>query len=152
MLSRALFDADLGNVARIARIVLPAIVPVVCEVRRRFRNEFDYAREARDMEAIGQRQRAAGRRVVVPRPFLELTTERVLVSCRLSDAVLVFPIPPVPGCRTELISPSLPRLWNTFQVRSCSLQFSASFVLALEKQATCGRGRTLWGSSHHPVL
>ncbi|KAL1510567.1 hypothetical protein AB1Y20_006868 [Prymnesium parvum] len=77
--ARASFGADLGNVARLARLVLPAVAPVVQEVRRRFRAEFDYLREAHDMAEIGRAVARDGGRVVVPRPVLELTTRRALV-------------------------------------------------------------------------
>eukprot|EP00966_Prymnesium_polylepis_P201497 4668592-Prymnesium_polylepis.1 len=54
-------------------------------MRRRFRSEFDYAREAVDMDemrealARGGGGHGARGRVVAPRPLLALTTERVLV-------------------------------------------------------------------------
>ena len=55
------------SLQRLVRIALPALVPVIREVRRRFAREFDYEREAADMadiraamgRAFGSRVRAA---------------------------------------------------------------------------------------------
>ena len=88
--ARAFFGHDLGNVARLARLALPAMCPVVKEVRRRFQGEFDYAREARDMLEV-QRRNADGR-IVVPTPRLELTTTRVLVMEYLAGDKLLSSI------------------------------------------------------------
>lgn len=79
--ARAQFGHDFGNVARLARLALPALVPVVREVRRRFRREFDYAREAEDMlllrDALGASPYAD--RVAVPAAYPSLGSARVLV-------------------------------------------------------------------------
>jgi aarF domain-containing kinase len=85
--AREFFGHDLGNVARLARLALPAMSPVVSEVRRRFALEFDYAREARDM--LECRRRCVEPRIVIPSPYLELTTERVLVMERLPGEKLL---------------------------------------------------------------
>jgi aarF domain-containing kinase len=85
--AREFFGHDLGNVARLARLALPAMSPVVSEVRRRFQLEFDYAREARDM--LECRRRCVEPRIVIPSPYLELTTERVLVMERLPGEKLL---------------------------------------------------------------
>ena len=63
------FGADFANVARLARLALPALVPVVKEVRRRFQSEFDYEREAVDMMLIRDALRPFRRSVVVPRAY-----------------------------------------------------------------------------------
>jgi hypothetical protein len=63
------FGADFANVARLARLALPALVPVVKEVRRRFQSEFDYEREAEDMMLIRDALRPFRRSVVVPRAY-----------------------------------------------------------------------------------
>ena len=85
--ARDFFGHDLGNVARLARLALPAMSPVVSEVRRRFQLEFDYAREARDM--LECQRRCVEPRIVIPSPYLELTTERVLVMERLPGEKLL---------------------------------------------------------------
>ena len=63
------FGADFANVARLARLALPALVPVVKEVRRRFQSEFDYEREAEDMMLIRDALQPFRRSVVVPRAY-----------------------------------------------------------------------------------
>ena len=68
------FGADFANVARLARLALPALVPVVKEVRRRFQAEFDYEREAADMELIRVALRPFRRAVAVPRAYPVRTT------------------------------------------------------------------------------
>ena len=73
------FGADFANVARLARLALPALVPVVKEVRRRFQSEFDYAREAQDMMLIRDALRPFRRALAVPRAYPELGGRRVLV-------------------------------------------------------------------------
>jgi hypothetical protein len=96
--AREFFGHDLGNVARLARLALPAMSPVVSEVRRRFALEFDYAREARDM--LECRRRCVEPRIVIPSPYLELTTERVLVMERM-DGVSYAHAPAVYGAELD---------------------------------------------------
>lgn len=76
--ARNSFGADLGNVGRLAALALPAMVPVVGEVRRRFRNEFDYEREGRDMQEMGAAIASREGGIVAPVPLLGLTTRRTL--------------------------------------------------------------------------
>ena len=75
--SRSKFGTDFGNAAKLVRILLPALCPAVLEARRRFMLEFDYVREAGDMESVRVHKRS--RRVFVPRPFMDLTTRTCLV-------------------------------------------------------------------------
>ena len=74
--ARASFGHDFANVARLAAVVLPALCPVINEVRRRFLLEFDYVREAHDMLEVRRDRRC--RHIRMPEPYLDLTTERLL--------------------------------------------------------------------------
>lgn len=89
--ARAQFGHDFGNVARLARLALPALVPVVREMRKRFRQEFDYCREAEDMlllrDALGASPYA--NRVVVPAAYPALGSARVLVMEYLPGEKLI---------------------------------------------------------------
>ena len=80
--ARRQFRADFTNVMRLMRFTIPALVPVVKTVRRRFENEFDYEKEAFHQSEIRRRLMANpkfARRIVVPRPYPELGSSRVLV-------------------------------------------------------------------------
>ena len=84
------FQSDFGNVQRLVRIALPALVPVIREVRRRFAREFEYDREAADLlECRASMRRHFGRRVALPDAYPELGSRRVLVMEYLAGEKLV---------------------------------------------------------------
>ena len=84
--ARGQFGADFANVARLARLALPALVPVVSEVRLRFRREFEYHREAEDMELLrAELERPFGHAVAVPKAYPELGSRTVLVAALPPD-------------------------------------------------------------------
>ena len=77
------FQSDFGNVQRLVRIALPALVPVIREVRRRFAREFEYDREAADLlECRASMRRHFGRRVALPDAY------RARLAARPGDGVL----------------------------------------------------------------
>ncbi len=68
------------------------------EMRETVPREFDFAREARLMKALGERLRAAGHAaVLVPEPLAALTSPRLLVMQRMQgDDPAHDPLPTVP--------------------------------------------------------
>ena len=76
---RRLILSDLANVRRVLRVVKPALLPAVDEFRERVSGEFDYAEEARRMDACAAFVEKNGpKRVTIPRSKRALTTEKVL--------------------------------------------------------------------------
>lgn len=79
---RQLVLSDLANVRRVLSLVKPALLPAVDKFRERVKGEFDYRKEARQMDACAAYLKAArprlARRVAVPTSHPKLSTRRVL--------------------------------------------------------------------------
>ena len=76
------FRGDLFSAKKFAALALPEHVKALEEIEKQFANEFDYRREAAQLELIRANLQRAGRafeRFDVPRPFLPLCTKAVLV-------------------------------------------------------------------------
>ena len=89
---RQLVLSDLSNVRRVLRIVKPALLPAVDEFRERVRGEFDYRKEAAQMDACGRYLRSKrprlARRIAVPTSLPELSSRKVLTMAWLSGRSL----------------------------------------------------------------
>ena len=76
---RQLVLSDLSNVRRVLRIVKPALLPAVDEFRMRVKGEFDYRKEAAQMDACGRYLRSKrprlARRIAVPASLPELLSQ-----------------------------------------------------------------------------
>ena len=74
------FRADLKACKAFCRIALPHLVVSLEEIERQFLTEFDYQLEAKNLNEIRNNLLPEwSDKVVVPRPFLDLCTKRVLV-------------------------------------------------------------------------
>ena len=89
---RQLVLSDLSNVRRVLRIVKPALLPAVDEFRMRVKGEFDYRKEAAQMDACGRYLRSKrprlARRIAVPASLPELSSRKVLTMAWLSGRSL----------------------------------------------------------------
>ena len=65
------------------QIAQPVHVPALQEMEHQFQTEFDYRQEARNMETVRQNMIQANMPCVVPKPYLALSTKRVLVMEQL---------------------------------------------------------------------
>ena len=77
-----LFRGDVRTIKMFAQIAQPVHVPALEQVENQFQNEFDYRREAKQMETIRNNLIHAefvDRLCMVPRPYLHLCTKRMLV-------------------------------------------------------------------------
>ncbi len=85
-----LFTQDLKAVATFCRLLQPEFTPMMEEMERAFKTEFDFAREGWAMEQIreGVMQRF-GNKVRVPKPYREYCTRRVCVMERFDGVKLV---------------------------------------------------------------
>ena len=89
---RQLVLSDLSNVRRVLRIVKPALLPAVDEFRMRVKGEFDYRKEAAQMDACGRYLRSKrprlARRIAIPASLPELSSRKVLTMAWLSGRSL----------------------------------------------------------------
>jgi aarF domain-containing kinase len=88
-----LFRGDVRTIKMFARVAQPVHVPPLEEVERQFMTEFDYVQEAIQMDKVRKNLEKAGlagknKLSVVPKPFLELCTKRVLVMEELKGEKL----------------------------------------------------------------
>lgn len=86
-----LFRGDVRTIKMFAQIAQPVHVPALEQVENQFQNEFDYRREAKQMETIRNNLIHAGfvdRLCMVPRPYLHLCTKRMLVMEELKGEKL----------------------------------------------------------------
>lgn len=75
-----LFRTDIKTILDFCRLAMPMHVGALREIEKQFMTEFNYVKEAENLELV----RSAvipewGRQVVIPRPFTELCTKDVLV-------------------------------------------------------------------------
>jgi len=90
-----LFRSDMATIRGFCKIFAPEQVVTLGELERQFEFEFDYRHEARNLAEIAANMRKHGfmpREVVVPRPYLSLCSERMLVmellpGCKLLDGL-----------------------------------------------------------------
>jgi aarF domain-containing kinase len=84
------FRADLNTARAFCRLALPQFVKSLDETERQFLTEFDYTREANNLDVVADNIMPAwGGRVVVPRPVHGLCTRDVLVMDYLPGVKLV---------------------------------------------------------------
>mmetsp|Transcript_28404 Transcript_28404/g.92763 ORF Transcript_28404/g.92763 Transcript_28404/m.92763 type:complete len:545 (+) Transcript_28404:1128-2762(+) len=78
----AMFRNDLSTIRTFCKLAQPQYVLTLDEVERGFETEFDYVGEAQNLQLVRRNLLAHGwgNRVVVPEPYLELCTRRVLVQ------------------------------------------------------------------------
>ena len=74
------FRADLKACKAFCQIALPHLVVSLEEIERQFLTEFDYQLEAKNLDEIRNNLLAFwSSKIVIPKPFLDLCTKRVLV-------------------------------------------------------------------------
>lgn len=87
-----LFRGDVRTIKMFAKIAQPVHVPGLEAVEKQFQGEFDYRREARQMETIRNNLIQAGfienGLCMVPSPYLDLCTKRMLVMEELKGEKL----------------------------------------------------------------
>jgi len=79
-----LLRGDVRTLAAFCQVAQPVHVPALREIEKQFATEFDYRQEARNMARVRVNLMAAGlagpgQKSIVPRPYMEYTTKRVLV-------------------------------------------------------------------------
>ena len=92
-----LLRGDVRTIKLFAKVAQPVHVPGLEEIEHQFQTEFDYRQEGRNMEIIRNHLIQAGlcgegKLCVVPRPYLEYCTKRVLVMEELSGNKLAVEI------------------------------------------------------------
>ncbi len=85
-----LFNEDLETVALFCRLLQPEMTPMMDEMARQFKTEFDFAREGWALETIreGVMKRFGPSEVRIPKPYREMCMRRVCVMERF-DGVKV---------------------------------------------------------------
>jgi len=88
-----LFRGDVRTIKMFCQVAQPVHVPPLEEVERQFMTEFDYVQEAIQMDNVRKNLEKAGlagknKLSVVPKPFLEFCTKRVLVMEELKGEKL----------------------------------------------------------------
>eukprot|EP00959_Pyramimonas_sp_CCMP1952_P037605 787597-Pyramimonas_sp.AAC.1 len=79
-----LFRWDLKSLKDFAWLAQPQHLPYLDEIERQFLTEFDYRKEAQNLERVRQNIMPTwGHRVAVPQPVLDLCSEQVLVMQHL---------------------------------------------------------------------
>jgi aarF domain-containing kinase len=84
-----LFGLDFSTLRRFVRLAQPEHAPLFDEFERAFQIEFDFRREARALEIIGQNIMPRFPNVVIPRPIAGLASEFVLVMEKLDGTKLI---------------------------------------------------------------
>ena len=105
----ATFRNDMANVQRFCRLAMQHMVPALEEQERQFLTEFDYVREAGNLELIYRDVMPIwGHKVAIPLPIMSLCTKEILVmdflpGKKLVDGVLdqVRRLAPVMGLTEE---------------------------------------------------
>jgi aarF domain-containing kinase len=84
------FAWDMSTIKSFVRLAVPAHASFFEEIERQFASEFDYRREADQLNLVrGHVLPMFGDRVQIPRPYPEYTTKRVLTMEMLDGKVLV---------------------------------------------------------------
>jgi aarF domain-containing kinase len=84
-----LFRWDLKSLKDFAWLAQPMHLPYLNEIEKQFLTEFDYLKEAHNLEKVRQNIMPTwGRQVAVPQPVLELCSTHVLVMTHLSGKKL----------------------------------------------------------------
>lgn len=79
-----LLRGDVRTITMFAQVAQPVHVPALKEIEKQFQSEFDYRREAYQLNKVRENLTAKGlagprKACIVPKPFLNLCTTRVLV-------------------------------------------------------------------------
>ena len=86
------FRGDVRTIKLFCEVAQPVHVPPLIEIEKQFMTEFDYRREAEQLEKIRDNMDKSGiigRLCEIPAPYLELCTKRVLVMEELKADKLV---------------------------------------------------------------
>ncbi|KAL7546219.1 hypothetical protein ACHAWF_009558 [Thalassiosira exigua] len=89
------FRGDVRTIKMFAQVAQPVHVPPLNEIEKQFMTEFDYRREAEQLDKVRKNMTKAdiagdaSRLCAIPRPFLDLCTKRVLVMEELLGDKLV---------------------------------------------------------------
>jgi len=89
------FRGDVRTIKMFAQVAQPVHVPPLIEIEKQFLTEFDYAREAEQLDRVRGNMIAANlsgdstRLCALPKPYLDLCTKRVLVMEELKGDKLV---------------------------------------------------------------
>ena len=90
------FRGDVRTIKMFCEIAQPVHVPPLIEVEKQFMTEFDYRREAEQLDKVRNNMIAANicgdtssHLCMIPRPYLDLCTKRVLVMEELDGGKLV---------------------------------------------------------------
>jgi len=83
------FRGDVKTARYFVSMAMPVHLPALTEIEKQFANEFDYRREAAQLQQVGDNLRRAGsefKDFLVPKPFMDLCTKRVLVMEEVKNA------------------------------------------------------------------
>lgn len=85
-----LFRLDIINSRLFARIAQPEYVPLLDEIEKQLNTEFDFRREGKMLEVIGNNITPIyGKEVMIPKPIPGMVSERVLVMERVPGIKLI---------------------------------------------------------------
>jgi aarF domain-containing kinase len=83
------FRGDVKTARYFVSMAMPVHLPALTEIEKQFANEFDYRREALQLQQVGDNLRRTGslfQDFVVPKPFMDLCTKRILVMEEVQNA------------------------------------------------------------------
>jgi len=135
---------DLANSRLFSRIAQPEYIPMLDEVERQVKTEFDFTREGRMLEAVGNNIRPHfDAEVVIPRPIAGLVSPRVFVMERIHGVKLIDGIKQqfeaiarAQGVTLlDLIEQARKNPPTEFQIRLLKWRFLATSVLANSRSA-----------------
>jgi aarF domain-containing kinase len=92
-----LLRGDVRTIKAFAKVAQPVHVPGLEEIEHQFQTEFDYRQEAEQLEIVRANLEKAGlagpdKSAIVPRPYLQYCTERVLVMDELNGNKLAVEV------------------------------------------------------------
>jgi aarF domain-containing kinase len=88
------FRGDVRTIKMFCEVAQPVHVPPLLEIEKQFMTEFDYRREAQQLDRVRRNMMGANiagdpsRLCAIPRPYLDLCTKRVLVMEELKGGKL----------------------------------------------------------------
>ena len=113
--AETLFRGDIANMRAFAQIAQPEQAIIFDEIERQFMTEFDYRCEAANLAEVRHNLRQYQHEVVVPRPYPELTTKKVLVMEYLDGVKIITAVKSMFGKLARLAGKNLADLEAEFK-------------------------------------
>ena len=127
-----IFRGDVRTIKMFAQVAQPVHVPPLIEIEKQFMTEFDYRREAEQLDKVRENMMAANisgdssRLCAIPKPYLDLCTKRVLVMEELKGGKLAIELKKDMARQMDRVNNSLDKFGDEKEMES---SFSKEFSL-----------------------